>query len=140
MSIHDDYVQPYIDVATADLQRELETARFNDEQSRDALRLAREAMGADDLPFLDDGIKRLKAQLAERDRTIEELRRAFNAENVCALFHLVPREKLAAAERELELLRDLVRRANPDDAVCVCHLHMGGCWACEAKYALREGK
>lgn len=37
---------------------------------------------------------------------------------------------------EVERLKDLLRRSDYEDAVCVCHLRMGGCWPCEVRAAL----
>ena len=48
--------------------------------------------------------------------------------------------ELERARAKVERLKDLLRRTRPDEAVCVCHLHMGGCWPCEVRAALAEEK
>ena len=45
------------------------------DQANDALMMAREALGADDGPFIDDAIRKLKGDLLDARAKIEELER-----------------------------------------------------------------
>jgi len=76
----------------------------------------------------------IKAEMEELEETVTRLRSERDMARRAVRFE---RARCSRLETALRTGARLVERSGYGDAVCVCHLRMGGCFPCDARSHIR---